>query len=71
MAAIANCSRILTDPDGPYRLTASEAAAAFAGLSLYTNAESCPMCASAIRWTGYVCRLFFFLRSRLSRRSER
>lgn len=53
MAAISNCSAILTDPTGPYRLTATEAEAAFADLSLYTNAESCPMCASAIRWAGF------------------
>lgn len=54
MAAISNCSSILTDPNGPYNLTASEAEDAFSQLSLYTNAESCPMCASAIRWAGYV-----------------
>ena len=53
MAAIQNCSMILTDPLGPYNMTASEALDAFAELSLYTNAESCPMCASAIRWTGF------------------
>ncbi|KAI0900370.1 cytidine deaminase-like protein [Annulohypoxylon nitens] len=53
MAAIANCSRILTDPNGPYKLTPSEAVAAFPSLTLYTNAESCPMCASAIRWAGF------------------
>lgn len=53
MAAIFNCSSILTDPSGPYNLTASEAEAAFAQLSLYTNAESCSMCASAIRWAGF------------------
>ncbi|KAK7532049.1 guanine deaminase [Phyllosticta citribraziliensis] len=53
MAAIANCTATLTDPAGRYKLTASEAQAAFAQLSLYTNAESCPMCASAIRWAGF------------------
>lgn len=53
MAAIQNCSEILTDPSGPYNMTASEALDAFSQLSLYTNAESCPMCASAIQWAGF------------------
>ncbi|KAJ5587175.1 guanine deaminase [Penicillium hispanicum] len=53
MAAINNCTAILTDPHGDFRLTASEAQDAFADLTLYTNAESCPMCASAIRWSGF------------------
>lgn len=53
MAAINNCSAVLTDPNGPYKLTPSQALAAFADLTLYTNAESCPMCASAIRWAGF------------------
>ncbi|KAI5269769.1 guanine deaminase [Aureobasidium subglaciale] len=53
IAAIANCTSILTDPSGPYNLTASQAQSSFSSLSLYTNAESCPMCASAIRWAGF------------------
>ncbi|EEY21456.1 FCY1p [Verticillium alfalfae VaMs.102] len=53
MAAIANCSHILTDPTGPYNMTVAEALAAFSDLTIYTNAESCPMCASAIRWAGF------------------
>ncbi|KAI8935602.1 hypothetical protein NX059_008168 [Plenodomus lindquistii] len=52
MAAIANCTAVLTDPSG-YNLSKSTASRAFADLSLYTNAESCPMCASAIRWAGF------------------
>ncbi|KAK1995102.1 cytidine deaminase-like protein [Colletotrichum falcatum] len=53
MAAINNCSAIFVDPEGPFRMTPAEALAAFADLTLYTNAESCPMCASAIRWAGF------------------
>lgn len=43
IAAIKNCTLILTDPKGDFRLTPSEAQDAFAEFSLYTNAESCPM----------------------------
>lgn len=43
MSAIKNCTAILTDPHGKYRMTASQAEDAFADLTLYTNAESCPM----------------------------
>ncbi|KAJ7472152.1 guanine deaminase [Mycena latifolia] len=53
IAAIHNCSAILTDPSGPYKLSPVRALDAFAQLSLYTNAESCPMCASAVRWAGF------------------
>ncbi|OTB01568.1 hypothetical protein M426DRAFT_323330 [Hypoxylon sp. CI-4A] len=53
IVAINNCTQILTDPQGPYKLSPSEALNAFANLTLYTNAESCPMCASAIRWAGF------------------
>jgi tRNA(Arg) A34 adenosine deaminase TadA len=53
MAAISNCSTVLTDPNGPYKLSPANAIAALTDLSLYTNAESCPMCASAIRWAGF------------------
>ncbi|EJD41720.1 cytidine deaminase-like protein [Auricularia subglabra TFB-10046 SS5] len=53
IVAIQNCSRIMTDPAGPFKMTGAQALAAFSQLSLYTNAESCPMCASAIRWSGF------------------
>ncbi|KAJ7581651.1 hypothetical protein C8J56DRAFT_793269 [Mycena floridula] len=53
IAAIRNCSEILTDPSGPYKLSPARALTAFSQLSLYTNAESGPMCASAIRWAGF------------------
>lgn len=51
MAAINNCSTVLSLP--PYSLSPSAIQATFKTLSLYTNAESCPMCASAIRWAGF------------------
>lgn len=53
VAAINNCSTILTDPEGPYKLSPSEAMAAWSDLTLYTTAEPCPMCATAIRWGGF------------------
>ncbi|KAI9742919.1 MAG: hypothetical protein M1818_003648 [Claussenomyces sp. TS43310] len=53
MAAISNCSKVLTDPEGRYRLSPPEALRALQDLSLYTNAESCPMCTSAIRWANF------------------
>jgi tRNA(Arg) A34 adenosine deaminase TadA len=34
-------------------MTATEIYAGWGELSLYTNAESCPMFASAIRWSGF------------------
>jgi len=53
IAAINNCSAILTDPNGPYKLSPRAALQAFKDLTLYTNAESCSMCTSAIRWAGF------------------
>lgn len=47
MAAIRNCTGVLTDPMGPYRLTGGEAIAAFRDLTLYTNGEPCPMVRAA------------------------
>lgn len=51
IAAITNCTSVLTDPNGEFNMTATQAQAAFADLSLYTNAESCPM----------VCSIFLIL----------
>lgn len=50
MAAIENCTAVLTDPEGRFKLSTTEAQAAFADLTLYTNAESCPM----VRFTSTV-----------------
>lgn len=43
ISGINNCSKILTDPLGPYTLTPADALKAFRTLTLYTNAEPCPM----------------------------
>lgn len=51
--AIKNCTAILTDPAGSYRLSPAEAHAAYADLTLYTTAEACPMCAASMRWAGF------------------
>lgn len=53
IAAINNCTSVMQDPDGPYKLSPSETSEAWKQLSLYTTAEACPMCASAIRWAGF------------------
>lgn len=43
IAAINNCTKILTDPEGKYNLSPAEALKALSDLSLYTTAEPCPM----------------------------
>lgn len=53
IAAINNCTSVLRDPNGPYKLSPEETSEAWKQLSLYTTAEACPMCASAIRWAGF------------------
>lgn len=50
IAAINNCSTILTSTNGPYNLSGPEALDTFSRLSLYTTAEACSMCATAIRY---------------------
>ncbi|EME49355.1 hypothetical protein DOTSEDRAFT_117253, partial [Dothistroma septosporum NZE10] len=53
IAAINNCSAVLTEPSGRWGLTGAEVSNAFSKLTLYTTAEPCPMCAAAIRWAGF------------------
>ena len=53
IAAINNCTSVLRDPNGPYRLSPEQTSEAWKQLSLYTTAEACPMCSSAIRWAGF------------------
>ncbi|KAK5707969.1 hypothetical protein LTR97_000508 [Elasticomyces elasticus] len=53
IAAINNCTAVLTDPTGRYRLSSAETLEAYKSLTLYTTAEPCPMCAAAVRWTGF------------------
>ncbi|KAL2801998.1 cytidine deaminase-like protein [Aspergillus granulosus] len=53
VSTILNCTSLLQDPNGKFKLSPAETIAAFQEFSLYTNAESCPMCASAIRWNGF------------------
>lgn len=53
IAAINNCTSVLRDPNGPYKLSPAETSEAWKQLSLYTTAEACPMCATAIRFAGF------------------
>jgi hypothetical protein len=60
IAAINNCTAILTDPAGKYKLTGPEALKALGGLSLYTTAEACPMVRLSLLPPGYT--MFFCAR---------
>jgi tRNA(Arg) A34 adenosine deaminase TadA len=53
IAGINNCTSVLTDPNGQYRFSPSEAEDAYKDLALYTTAEPCAMCAVTIRWAGF------------------
>lgn len=52
--AINRAIQVLTDRG----LTTSEVRSGMQELDLYTNAESCPMCASAVRWAGMKSYIF-------------
>ncbi|KAK0666809.1 cytidine deaminase-like protein [Cercophora samala] len=51
ITAINNCSSLFVSC--AYNMTPAESLAAFKHLTIYTNAESCPMCAAAVRWAGF------------------
>jgi tRNA(Arg) A34 adenosine deaminase TadA len=50
VAGIKNCTKVLSNPRGKHKLSPNEVYAAWKDLTLYTTAEPCSMCASAIRW---------------------
>ena len=49
ISAINACTEVFQKKN----MSATQIFAAWGELSIYTNAESCPMCASAIRWAGF------------------
>lgn len=53
IAGINNCTAVLTDPNGHWKLSPTELSQAWSQFTLYTTAEPCSMCSSAIRWAGF------------------
>ncbi|PQE12078.1 cytidine and deoxycytidylate deaminase zinc-binding region protein [Rutstroemia sp. NJR-2017a BVV2] len=56
ISALTNCSHIFSSTS-----TSTSPSLPFSHLTLYTTAEACPMCASAIRWAGLKA---YYLRGR-------
>ena len=57
MAAVKNCTAVLTDPEGEFAFRVEEMEGVWRGLSIYTNGEPCPMVCTVLSRVS--CELFF------------